>query len=79
MSWLIEEQSCMASDRITLTRAGFEQLERELRMLEEMQRQETAEVADAFDDMILVTMPCFTIWCLTKIALWPMLRKSRAP
>ena len=40
----------MASDRIILTRAGYEQLERELRTLEEMQRQETEDVADAFDD-----------------------------
>lgn len=40
----------MASERITLTRAGYERLERELRVLEEMQSQETADVAEAFDD-----------------------------
>lgn len=40
----------MASDRITLTRAGYERLERELRILEELQNQETADVAEAFDD-----------------------------
>jgi transcription elongation factor GreA len=40
----------MASDRITLTRAGHERLERELRMLEDMRDKDTADVADAFDD-----------------------------
>lgn len=40
----------MASDRIHLTRAGHERLERELRLLEEMREKDTADVAEAFDD-----------------------------
>jgi transcription elongation factor GreA len=40
----------MAEERIVLTPAGFEQLQRELRMLEEMQQGEIEEVAEAFDD-----------------------------
>lgn len=40
----------MASERITLTRSGHERLERELRLLQDMQSQETAEVAQAFDN-----------------------------
>jgi transcription elongation factor GreA len=40
----------MAADSIVLTRAGFDQLERELRMLEEMQQREIEGVAEAFDD-----------------------------
>lgn len=40
----------MSSDRFTLTRAGYERLTRQLAVLEEMQRGEIAEVAEAFDD-----------------------------
>ena len=40
----------MSEQRIVLTRAGFDQLERELRMLEEMQQREIEGVAEAFDD-----------------------------
>lgn len=40
----------MAEERIILTRAGFEQLQRELQLLETMQREEIAEVAEAAED-----------------------------
>ena len=40
----------MAGERIVLTRAGFEQLNRELKLLEEMEKGEIEEVAEAFDD-----------------------------
>lgn len=40
----------MAGERITLTRAGYEKLTKELEKLEEMQRGEIEQVADAFDD-----------------------------
>lgn len=39
----------MATERITLTRAGYERLSKELKLLEEMERGEIAEVAEAFD------------------------------
>ena len=40
----------MAEERIVLTRTGYEQLQRELQMLEEMQEGEIEGVAEAFDD-----------------------------
>ena len=40
----------MAGERIVLTRAGFERLNRELKLLEEMEKGEIEEVAEAFDD-----------------------------
>ena len=40
----------MTGERIVLTRAGFEQLNRELKLLEEMEKGEIEEVAEAFDD-----------------------------
>ena len=40
----------MAGERIVLTRAGYEQLNRELKLLEEMEKGEIEEVAEAFDD-----------------------------
>jgi transcription elongation factor GreA len=40
----------MADDRFTLTRAGYERLTRELKLLEEAQSGEIQEVAEAFDD-----------------------------
>ncbi len=40
----------MADERFTLTRAGYERLRRQLSLLEETQRGEIAEVAEAFDD-----------------------------
>lgn len=40
----------MAGERITLTRAGYDKLTQELAQLEEMQRGEIEQVADAFDD-----------------------------
>jgi transcription elongation factor GreA len=40
----------MAGERIILTAAGYDRLSRELKLLEEMQSGEIAEVAEAFDD-----------------------------
>ena len=40
----------MVDERITLTRAGYDKLTKELAQLEEMQRGEIEQVADAFDD-----------------------------
>jgi transcription elongation factor GreA len=40
----------MANERIILTRAGYDQLTKELAQLEEMQQGEIEQVADAFDD-----------------------------
>ncbi|MAS36643.1 MAG: transcription elongation factor GreA [Anaerolineaceae bacterium] len=40
----------MTSERITLTRAGYQRLSNELAKLEELQRGEIEEVAEAFDD-----------------------------
>lgn len=40
----------MAGDRITLTRPGYERLERELHVLEDLQEQGVENVAEAFDD-----------------------------
>jgi transcription elongation factor GreA len=45
-----KRNSGMANERFTLTRAGYERLERELRQLEEAQRGEIEDVAEAFDD-----------------------------
>jgi transcription elongation factor GreA len=43
----------MAEERITLTRAGYERLTKELAQLEEMQRGDIEQAADASDDMDL--------------------------
>lgn len=40
----------MAGERITLTRAGYDQLTKELAQLEEMHQGEIEQVADSFDD-----------------------------
>ena len=40
----------MVGDRIILTRAGYDQLTKELAQLEEMRQGEIEQVADAFDD-----------------------------
>ena len=40
----------MAGERITLTRAGYDQLTKELAQLEEMRQGEIEQVADSFDD-----------------------------
>ena len=40
----------MATERFTLTREGYQRLERELRQLEAAQQEDIEEVAEAFDD-----------------------------
>ena len=40
----------MATERFTLTREGYQRLERELRQLEAAQQEDIEEIAEAFDD-----------------------------